>query len=1050
MARVVAVALALASCWPALAVEQDQYYAHPTVLDDQGVIAPWYSRQNGQCDLRVRIAAETLKRYPWCGWSEAARPAPEYVPSGAWQISPEGVITIPKIGDWENGDLGQRAAYLLSGLADYYRYSGDAAAIAQLYATADYLVECCLTPPDHPWPGILISVPNKGKPYGRPDPHGFIQLDIVAEAGIGLLRAYQVTGETRWLEAARHWGDLLAEKRSRGSGAPWGRYANPEDVPWGDIQTGGVVFIIEFFDELIRLGHRGEANALLAARADGIAYLRDSVLPRWTSDDTFGRNYWDWEDPVQAENVTEFVVRYLMKHPDEFPNWRADCRNILTLFLNRTSVAPSSNGDVYSGAWAYPESSGCCGRSLWYGPMELAMVYGEYAARAGSEWAREMARRQMTLATYDIHETGVVEDNIDGGFIVAGAWFKIAHPMALKHVLGAMAWLPDVFGAGRENHIMRSTAVVRNVAYADGRVDYETFDAPAGTQEVLRLAFRPESVAADGARLPLRPDLRANGYMVDAQPNGDYLVTVRHDGLTSVRVAGDGDPSEAAGDAALSYEGEWVPSGRAGDSNGTAHRSAAAGATMTLGFTGNQVRVLGRYGPMGGRADVLLDGEKQLVGIDTWLPQTRYQQVLYYRNGLPNGTHTVRIVVRGEGNPLSAGKDVVIDGAEWSAAEGAADSGSGRGPAEPQRWIFGYPKRQPYVDAAGHEWLPATEVVIRSVDLADAVKQAWWTEPRLGAVQGTDDPELYRYGIHAPLFTAYFTVAPGVYHARVRLAETRRTEAIQRALTIRINGKDAVVGLDIAATAGGVGRACDLVFNGLSPEHGVIAVQFRAAFGGEAIAQAIELAPGRGGEGATPVWLDRPTGDAEGNLLSNPGFENGVASTLGRLGQEVDGVGWKHLFLCADQAYLWGESGYAIHPDWGLPEIRTGKEALRTHAERDGHTLAYQDAPVEPRKTYRASVWVRAVDLHGSGFGTHPGDAASLRIQELGVCGKVFVDHPAVRITDAGPYRELAFEFTTGPTTAMVRFILDTTIAAPYNEGHVTYDDAALTAVDRR
>jgi hypothetical protein len=42
-----------------------KYFAHPAVEDRCGVIAPWYRGQNGQCDFRVRIAEETLKRYPW-------------------------------------------------------------------------------------------------------------------------------------------------------------------------------------------------------------------------------------------------------------------------------------------------------------------------------------------------------------------------------------------------------------------------------------------------------------------------------------------------------------------------------------------------------------------------------------------------------------------------------------------------------------------------------------------------------------------------------------------------------------------------------------------------------------------------------------------------------------------------------------------------------------------------------------------------------------------------------------------------------------------------
>ncbi|MCX6621115.1 MAG: hypothetical protein NTY38_08545 [Acidobacteria bacterium] len=38
------------------------YFGHAPVADKHGVIAPWYPGQNGQCDYRVRIAAETLKR----------------------------------------------------------------------------------------------------------------------------------------------------------------------------------------------------------------------------------------------------------------------------------------------------------------------------------------------------------------------------------------------------------------------------------------------------------------------------------------------------------------------------------------------------------------------------------------------------------------------------------------------------------------------------------------------------------------------------------------------------------------------------------------------------------------------------------------------------------------------------------------------------------------------------------------------------------------------------------------------------------------------------
>jgi hypothetical protein len=711
-------ALPLAGLPVQAAEHLDRYYAHETVVDEHGVIAPWYSGQNGQFDYRVRIAAETLKRYPWADLPKAPIPAPEYVYSGAWAITAEGTITIPPIHDWANGDFGQRAAYVLSALVDYYRYTGDAVVFGLLDRQITVLLELGCTDDNHPWPRFPITVPIKGKPYGQADPAGLIQIDIAAEVGLGLLRAYQLTGRQDWFEAACHWGETIATRRSPDpQSPPWGRYANPGNIGWEDPMTGGVTFVLFFLEELQRLGFEGEDRCVVAAIEDGRRFLRDELLPDWIGHDTWGRNYWDWPCPVQVENVTEFAARYLMTHPREFPNWQADTRNIMALFLNRTCTAKSSLGDVYSGAWAYPESSGCCGRSLWYGPMEVATVFAEYGVRARSEWGRELARRQQILATYDIHETGVVEDGIDGGPIVAADWFKIAHPMALKHVLGTMAWLPEVQGAARENHIMRATAVVTNVVYAPGRVEFETFDAPPHTETVLRLAFRPDSVTADGLPLPEGdPGVDGNAYSLAPLPHDDWLITVRHDGRTRVRVDGRDDPREAHGTEVAEFEGGWAPVDTlARDARGT----GSQGARMRFEFTGNQVRVLGAYGPQGGLAEVILDGEPQLVGIDCWAPSPHTNQLLYYRNGLASTEHTLEIVARGTGNPASSGSQIVLQGFETCAAEAIHEFGAGGGPDQPQRWVFGRAERQDYVDSQGQTWAPATEFV------------TWWTRSRL-------------------------------------------------------------------------------------------------------------------------------------------------------------------------------------------------------------------------------------------------------------------------------------------------------------------------------
>ena len=141
-----------------------KYFAHPVVEDCCGVIAPWYRGQNGQCDFRVRIAAETLKRYPWTLPGQSAMPGPHFVFNGSWKIASDGAISVnPALADWANGDVGQRSASLLFGLTDYYRYTGDPAAIGIITITADYLLDYCQTPADHAWPLFLISSPDEGQ-----------------------------------------------------------------------------------------------------------------------------------------------------------------------------------------------------------------------------------------------------------------------------------------------------------------------------------------------------------------------------------------------------------------------------------------------------------------------------------------------------------------------------------------------------------------------------------------------------------------------------------------------------------------------------------------------------------------------------------------------------------------------------------------------------------------------------------------------------------------------------------------------------------------------
>lgn len=849
-----------------LAASRNHYFGHRAVLDKYGVIAPWYTGQNGQFDFRVRVAAETMKRYPWVTKKQAAIAAPVYVYDGTWKINSQGNITVVPEKDWANGDLGQRAAYILRGMIDYYRYSGDPTAFRIISATANYLVEHCETSPSHGWPNMLISVPTLGVRYGncRLGPsdelkkgQGKIQLDIVAEVGLQLVRAYEMIGDVRWYNAAKHWADLLAENRRREPGAsPWGRYANNADGRgMNGVQTGGITYILEFFDELIRTGYRGPSDSLVAAREAGRKYLRDVLLPAWTTNDSWGRNFWDWEDPVQSLFPTDLDATYLMDHQKYFSNWRDETRNILGLYLNHTSVSPKSDGDTYSGAWAYPESSGCCGRSLSYSPMTLASTFAQYGVEAHSEWAKEIARRSQLLATYDALPNGQAMDNIDGGSLVDSTWFKIAQPMALLYVLKAMGWMPAIMGANRENHIMRTTEVVRRVLYGKGVIRYSTYDAPPHSVDILRLSFIPASVAADGKELARRADLMVDGYTMQKLVNGDCIVTIRHDGAREMIIKGP-DPQVMVDDKNFAFEGKWHLARTFQDFDETLHVTSHAGASVSFNFVGNQVRLVGAVDKTGGEAEVYIDGVKQLVPIDFYSPILLHQQIVYYDNGLSNSKHTLKVVVEGKHNPLSEGDEAFVDGIEYSNAAGSSGWGEGGGPTGTQRMIFGYTKSSDYIDSHGTSWHPGTEFIARTGNLTDSVAKTWNIIRQAVFIKGTPDPELYRYGVHWPDFTVNVTAGPSTYHLRLKFAETQYDAPNQRGISIFINGEKVVSNFDIFATAGGADKAVDLVYNGIRPKNGIIAIRFLGSqIGGcqrDAMVQAIEVGPGDGGTGAHP------------------------------------------------------------------------------------------------------------------------------------------------------------------------------------------------------
>jgi hypothetical protein len=813
------------------------YYAHPAELDSYGVIAPWYHGLNGQLDERLNIAVNVYKRYPWVDKPKAVMAAPDFIYNSHWSIKPDGTILIPPATDWMCGDLAGRTWSTIKGLTAYYQYSGDPIAFVYIPLAVDYILDYGLTDEKADWPLFPISTPTRGKAYGKCDATGRNQLDFCAIVGIEVLRAYKLTGNPRYLKMAKHWGDVFALKCqfTHPDISPWNRYVDPSVVGWSDVLTGTASIIVDFLDDLIQIGYLGDHKAILKARDAGKRFLNERMLPAWWVDDTWGRTYWDWDNPMMCGMVS-MCADHFMKYPKAYPNWENDVRNMLPLLWNRNCADPNSHGDVYSGAWAFPESAACCGTSLSYNQYTAGPTLIRYGVLAHNQWAREIGRRMMIMATYDSLPNGVVKDGLFGDQVVTGEWSNLAHPWPLCQVMEAIAWLPREFGPNRENHIVRSTSVIQDVHYGKGRVDYRSFDAPKETEDVLRLSFRPRSVRADGRPLGHVLELDKNGYTVEELPNKDCIVTLRRDAHNRVLIEGD-DPQQESNAKSFLFTGQWAAAGA------SSRASDHAGDSIGFKFTGNQVRLLGGVGPSGGWADAFVDGVKEQTLIECWNPAPRARQPIFLKKGMANGPHELKVVVRGEKNPLAQAAQVEIDGAQFSDAAGESGYGAGGGLREPQRLIFGYTGREDYVDHQGFIWRPGSEFVTRAGSGVDTVARTWWISRRSMYIGGTVDEEIYRYGIHAPEFWVNLTVAPGAYLVRLHWADTPETfkETVSYPTSVAINGETVIHKLNVRKKVGAY-KAFVQEFPAVA-KNGIIEVRFNSTSGHEAMIQSLEVIP---------------------------------------------------------------------------------------------------------------------------------------------------------------------------------------------------------------
>jgi hypothetical protein len=115
-------------------------------------------------------------------------------------------------------------------------------------------------------------------------------------------------------------------------------------------------------------------------------------------------------------------------------------------------------------------------------------------------------------------------------------------------------------------------------------------------------------------------------------------------------------------DAAWQWQGAWK---QANDTKQT----SGGGAEAALTFTGSGVALQGVLAQDGGRAEVFLDGKRQELLADSWIPERTYDNDLWHVTGLKAGPHTLRLVTTDKADSRSTGHRTTIGRAVIYSAE---------------------------------------------------------------------------------------------------------------------------------------------------------------------------------------------------------------------------------------------------------------------------------------------------------------------------------------------------------------------------------------------
>ncbi len=514
-----------------LAQQAEELIYHPIQTSKDGNIIPWY---NPDPAIAYDHNLHTIWNF-WYNMRKDPNGLPYYMEHQVWN----------KEIDDPRGIGGDQFMMAISSWRLLYAYMGDEHIKANMLFIAGYYLTHGMSPASCKWPNIpfpyntmIYSGVYDGDMRNGKD---VAQLDKAGSLGLELVHVYKIKDDAIFLDYAVKIANTLAANVKSGD-------AGHSPLPFKvNVFTGKTVMLkpgategklldsgcytsnltpaLQLFDDLIAL-NKGNVRAYKTAFAKILAWTKKYPI----QNNKWGPFFEDVGEWSQTQINAMTCARYMMEHPQYFPEWKPQVKSIINwvhsnfanalwkkygvVVTNEQSVYPVP-GNSHSARQAADE--------LLYGKLTNDTSYYNNSVR------------ELNWATYAVDFDG------KNCFPTDEPWLTDGYGDYIRHYLRAMATYPEL--APVEDHILSSTSVVQQADYKGHlkkylfndlkgtdtnkvRLYYRTFDNEG--IELIKLQVKPAAVLLNDK--PLKETVDGGGYTWSPLEKGGVLWVRRKDG----------------------------------------------------------------------------------------------------------------------------------------------------------------------------------------------------------------------------------------------------------------------------------------------------------------------------------------------------------------------------------------------------------------------------------------------------------------------------------------------------------------------------------------